>query len=227
MAFKTIRCVSHNDWLGQRYLSGTRASAVLGKNPYMNNKDAYRQIKRLDKEVDISAKHNVMFGKQAEKHIRNLFKLMKPEYEIIDPPSLEENGYAEVYVSELHSLITASCDGFVNELETGRKGILEIKTSEIMSARHKEQWNGQIPENYFIQVLHYLMALGSEYEFCEFVYMLKYTDGKDSWYVLRNEKIERSKYIDDIKFLQDREMDFITNYIEKGIEPPVIINLGD
>lgn len=227
MGFKTIRCASHQAWLGERYLSGTRASAILGKNPYMTNKDVYRQIKRLDAEVDISNKPNVVFGKEAEKHIRNLFRLMKPEYEIVDPKSIDVDGFNEVYVSEINPLITASIDGFVNELDTGRKGILEIKTSEIMSARHKEQWNGQIPENYFIQVLHELLTLGSDYAFCEFVYMLKYTDGKDTWYVIRNEKIERNDYLEDIKVLQDKELDFITNYLEKGIEPPVILDLGE
>ena len=50
----------------------------------------------------------------------------------------------------------ASLDGELVD-QDGRKGILEIKTTNILQSMQYEKWKDRIPDNYYIQVLHYLL----------------------------------------------------------------------
>ena len=70
--------------------------------------------------------------------------------------------------------MTATLDGKLVEIATGRKGILEIKTREIKNREDAENWqNGKIPDNYYIQCLHYLSVL-NDHEFAILVAKLNF-----------------------------------------------------
>ena len=64
--------------------------------------------------------------------------------------------------NEKYQWAHASLDGELTD-QDGRKGILEIKTTNILQSMQREKWRDQIPDNYYIQVLHYLLV--TEYEF--------------------------------------------------------------
>ena len=45
----------------------------------------------------------------------------------------------------------------------GRKGILEIKTTEIRRSLDRKKWDGQIPDYYYAQIVHQLLATGYDF----------------------------------------------------------------
>ena len=109
---------SREEWLKNRMngIGGSEASAIVGMNPYMSNIELW-QIKtgQLAPE-DISDKPYVKYGTEAEEHLRALFALDFPQYEV---------GYVEnnSYFNDKYPFALASLDGTLVEKETGRKGI--------------------------------------------------------------------------------------------------------
>ena len=148
---------SREEWLQHRsnYIGGSDASAILGMNPYRTNIELW-QIKtgQLVPE-DISEKPYVKYGTEAERYLRALFELDYQEYEV---EYVENN----MFLNEKYPFAHASLDGWLTD-QDGRKGILEIKTTNILQSMQKEKWNHRIPDNYYIQILHYLMV--TEFDF--------------------------------------------------------------
>jgi len=221
MAIKTI-CENDEQWNEARKLSGTRASAILGQNPYMTNVDAWEIITHRRKEKDISENEAVMFGLDAEKHIRALYALeLGGEYQVFDP---DVNGNKVVYAHADKPYLTASIDGLlVRENDSGVQesvGVLEIKTTTILNSIHRETWRDGIPQNYYIQLLHEIMVLNADFGIL--VAYLRYGD----YSVLKAYRIERKDVIDDINALYQKEVEFYEQYVATNTKPALLINVG-
>jgi predicted phage-related endonuclease len=105
----------------------------------------------------------------------------------------------------------ATLDG---ELDDGRHGVLEIKTTEIMRPNQWAEWDGKIPNHYYIQVVHQLMA--TCFDFAILKAQIKYTDKEgNKQAAIRHYHIERSDVEDDIKYLLEEERKFWTCVTEK------------
>lgn len=147
----------HASWLKARTygIGGSDASAIVGMNPYKTNIDLFEE--KIGRRVpeDISDKPYVRYGTLAEEHIRALFSMDYPEYKV----SYHEN---RILRSKAYPFLQASLDGELED-ENGRKGILEIKTTNILQSMQYEKWKDRIPDNYYIQVLHYLLVTGYEF----------------------------------------------------------------
>lgn len=195
------------EWLSNRQrIGGSDASAIVGMNPYKTNIELW-QIKtgQLIPE-DISEKPYVKYGTQAEMHLRGLFRLDFPQYEV---------EYAEnnMWINDKYPFAHASLDGWLIEKETGRKGILEIKTTNILQSMQKEKWKDCIPDNYYIQILHYLMV--TEFDFAILKAQLKYEFDGDIYLQTKHYKIERAEVEEDIKYLESSERKFWKNVQDK------------
>ena len=227
MSYKIIECKTKAEWLNGRKLSGTRAYSLLSNNARNTKQQVYRYIFNLEEEKDISEETIVKFGRMAEPHIRSLFGLMYPDYEITSPKTLDDDGCIEMYVNEEQPFMTATIDGMILDKELDRKGILEIKTATINSVASAKKWDNQVPIEYYAQILHYLLVMGDEFQFCVLVAMLKYPKKYDEEdvYVIKQYKFERSNLLKDLKILKDKENEFIAEYLEKRIEPPLTITL--
>ena len=70
----------------------------------------------------------------------------------------------------------------------------------------KEKWNHRIPDNYYVQLLHYLMV--TEFDFAVLKAQLKYDFGGEIYLQTRHYKIERSEVQDDINYLESAEKKF-------------------
>ncbi len=72
-----------NEWLANRSrIGGSDASCIVGMNPYRSNVELW-QIKTGQMiPEDISEKPYVKYGTEAEQHLRELFKLDFPEYQV-------------------------------------------------------------------------------------------------------------------------------------------------
>lgn len=190
---------SREDWLNHRErIGGSDASAILGMNPYRTNIELW-QIKtgQLIPE-DISEKPYVKYGTEAEKYLRELFKLDFPEYQVM---------YAEnnMFLNDKYNFGHASLDGWLID-QNGRRGVWECKTTNILQSMQKEKWNHRIPDNYYVQLLHYLLI--TEFDFAVLKAQLKYEFNGEIYIQTKHYKIERAEVQEDIEFLESAERKF-------------------
>ena len=199
-------------WLeNRRLLGGSDASCIVNANPWKTSFDLWQEKvgKKEPKELDDNPL--VVYGRNAESHLRELFALDYPNLKVY----YEENNS---FFNPKYPFAQASLDGWLED-EDGRLGILEIKTTTISSAVQSAKWKGQIPQNYYIQVLWYLGVMEAD-----FVYVkaqLKYEiDGTEPYTITRHYKIERADVEDDISYLMEEGRKF-WDLIQGGEEPSV------
>jgi putative phage-type endonuclease len=205
------------EWLAMRQkvgIGGSDAGTVLGLNPWCSNVQLWRYKTGQEVPPDISDKPAVIFGKKAEEHIRELFILDYPDWKI---------DYHEfwMYCNDRMSWQFATLDGELTE-DTGRRGILEIKTTTIQNKTQWDEWENGIPQRYYAQVLHQLSATGWNFAILR-AYIRYYKNG-DFRAAVRDYKIERDDVLDDIAYLREQEMRFM-DCVNSGKPPAAIITM--
>lgn len=209
-----ITLPSREEWLRKRksYIGGSDASAIVGLNPYKTNLELWEEKTGRRTPADISGKSYVQYGHNAEEHLRSLFGFDYPEYELF---------YADnnMWLSDSYPYAHASLDGWLVDSD-GRRGVLEIKTTNILQSMQKEKWNNRIPDNYYIQVLHYLMVTG--WDFAVVKAQLKSEFGGEVYLQTRHYKIERSDVQEDIQYLAHCEEKFYQNIVRDS-RPALIL----
>ena len=215
MSAGMIMLKNRDEWLKKResYIGGSEASCIIGLNPYMTNVELWEQKTGRRQREDIGDKPFVQYGTRAEEHLRELFKLDFPQYEV---------GYEEhnMWLNRDFPFAHASLDGWLLERETGRKGILEIKTTNILQSMQREKWNHRIPDNYFVQVLHYMMVC--EADFAVLKAQLKYDYDGEIFLTTKHYHIEREEVEEDIRYLEMKEQQFV-EYIRRDECPPLTL----
>lgn len=208
------------EWLKLR-LSGIGASesaAIVGQNPYMTNIDLWRIKTGRKKAEDISNNAYVVYGHAAEAPIRELFALDYPEYDVL------YGGAFDMVHNPDYPWIFATLDGRLVEKDTGRKGILEIKTTEIVRSMQREKWwsDGEpvIPQNYYCQVCWQMLATG--WDFAILHAQLKFRYQGDIRTERRTYSIERAEVLDDLEYLQQEAIRF-WGYVQRDEEPPLVL----
>ena len=200
VAVEMMQLCSREEWLQARAgrIGGSDASAILGMNPYRTNIELW-QIKtgQLVPE-DISDKPYVKYGTEAEQYLRELFKLDFPEYQVC----YEENN---MFLNGKYPFGHASLDGWLID-QNGRLGVWECKTTNILQSMQKEKWDHRIPDNYYIQILHYLLI--TEFDFAILKAQLKSEFGGEIYIQTKHYKIERSEVQADIDLLEASERKF-------------------
>lgn len=212
---------THDAWLRarQKGIGASEAAAVIGRSPWLDNVELWRRKTGRTQAPDISSNEAVAYGHVAEAPIRELFALDYPGYEVTYGGAFDMVRHPE------HPFILATLDGRLLEKDTGRRGVLEIKTTNIVRSMQKEKWWGPdgpcIPDQYYCQVCHQLLATG--WDFAVLHAQLKYHYGDDIRSERRTYFIERSEVQEDIAYLMDAEMDFWNNYVLADREPPLIL----
>ena len=202
---------NHDEWLKARTkIGGSDASAILGLNPYKNNVELFYDKAYGSEPEDISDKPYVKYGTEAEKHLRELFKLDYPQFKV---DYVENN----IWFNDKYPWAHASLDGWLTDHD-GRMGVWECKTTNILQSRQKEKWDHKIPDNYYIQVLHYLMV--TEFDFVVLKAQLKSDFGGDVYIQTKHYLIERSEVEEDIAYLIEAERRF-WEHVEAKREPPL------
>ena len=204
--------MEREEWLEERKkgIGGSDAATILGLNPYKTTIQLWEEKTGRKQAEDISDKPYVQYGTKAEDHLRELFKLDFPQYEVTH----EEN---TIIKHPTYPFLFASLDGRLINKDTGELGILEIKTTNILQSMQKEKWNDRVPDNYFIQVLHYLNVTGFSfaYLFAELIY-------SDDLQMTKTFKFERNNLVEDIEYLQEKEIEF-WKYVEEDKRPPLVL----
>lgn len=224
MAIEMKILKDHSDWLENRKngIGGSEISAVVGLNPYMSNIDLWERKTGRKEAEDISEKSYVKYGTQAEPHLRELFKLDFPQYKV---DYVENNSF----VNDKYPWAKASLDGWLEERITiddstevvVRKGILEIKTTEILNSTSREKWKNQIPQNYYCQVLFYMAVL--EADFAILKAQLKTVIDGVPYLQIKHYKIEKEDVQADMEYLMQKGSEYWNNYILADRQPPLLL----
>lgn len=213
--FKRISANSHDEWLENRKkgIGGSDAAAILGISPFKTNVDLWLEKTGQKEPDDISNEEKVKYGHDAEDPLRTLFMLDHPEYELFHDEHM-------ILQNTKYPFMQASLDGELTEIATGRKGIYEGKTTEIMNKRMLNEWNGQVPIYYYVQCLQYLIVTG--YDFVWLRAELKF-----AWDMNRKEirdyYFTKEEAINDMKYLFKKELIFWKKNIMEGVKPGLIL----
>lgn len=207
---------NREQWLQFRMsgIGASESSAVIGKNPYMSNIDLWALKTGRKKAPDISSDTHVAYGHAAEAPLRELFALDYPRYEVT------YGGEFDVVRNEQYPFIFATLDGRLTEKDSGRLGVYEGKTTEILRSMMYEKWKGQLPENYYVQLLHQLLATG--FDFAVLNAQLKRVYSDDVRTETRRYIVDRSEVEEDLAYLQEEELKF-WDYVQRDVQPPRVL----
>lgn len=203
---------TREEWLESRRqgIGGSDAGCIVGANPWKSARQLWKEKTGVDKPDDISDKPAVKFGKEAEQHLRALFLLTYPQY------TCEYHEF-RMYANDSLPFIFATLDGELTD-QDGRRGILEIKTTTIQQAKQWFEWDDCIPQHYYIQILHQLLACDWA-EYVELFAHIRYQKGEEIRAALRKYHIERSEVLSDLERLEEQEIAFYKQW-QTGTEPP-------
>lgn len=197
-----VRPESHEEWLQERQkgIGASDAGTIIGVNKWKTNVELWEEKTGRREPEDISDKPYVQYGHDAEPHIRELFALDHPELEWV-----YESPY-KIIRNEEYPWLFCTPDGELQD-SMERQGGLEIKTTEIMNGRQWEEWNGRIPDTYYAQVCHQMLATG--WEFVWLRAQIKFTtrDGEKRAET-RDYYIDRAEVEEDLKTLLEEEIAF-------------------
>lgn len=213
------------EWLKNRgAFGGSSASAIFGANPYMSALDVYCSAinPNINEYEDDNPNEIQKYGQDAESIIRDLVKLnFAKKYDTQEP-----NGFT-MYRRIDKPFMTATLDGIMVEKSSGEKDILEIKTHIVLNGNDLENWEERLPQNYFIQGIHYLAVVNDTkgVRFACKLQWLDYATGLPEKEEIRYYYIDREKHLKDIAYLEEVETDFYHNHIEKRIPPNITISL--
>lgn len=209
--------MNREEWLKKRQKSigGSEVSCLLGLNPYMNNVQLWELKTGRRQPENIDHKDYVRYGLDAEKHLVNLFALDFPQFKVMP------NRRNTLIKHKKYPFITATLDGKLIELETGEEGVLEVKTTSILQSMSREKWINQIPDNYFCQVVYYLLVTGFSFAYLKAQLKTDY-DG-DVLLNTRHYKINREEVQGDIDLLLEKSIEFWNDYVLADVCPPLVL----
>lgn len=208
---------THDAWLEERKkgIGASDAGTIIGVNRWKTNVELWEEKAGLRQPEDIGHKPYVQYGHDAEPHIRAIFSLDHPELRVTyDSP------YKIIRNDELQ-FIFCTPDGEIEELDTGRRGGLEIKTTQILNGRQWSDWNDRIPDQYYCQVCHQMLATGWDFVWLRAQIKWHTRDGElrlDT----REYLIERNGAQDDIEAIKEAEIEFWDN-VQNKRQPALLL----
>lgn len=209
---KYIDYSNREEWLKGRIhsLGASEVASVLGMG-FQNPIDVWEEKTGVKPHKEFKGDKRVDYGSQAEEHLRCLFALKnKGKYEVEYFPY-------RTYFHEKYGFLHATLDGELTRIEDAEKGVWECKTVFIMSRRELEEWEGKIPNKYYIQVLDQMAIMN--YKFAVITAEIISSDGNSE---IRNYTIERTEDVEnDIRYVIKEAVDFWTKYVIPKKKPPI------
>lgn len=162
---------NREDWLADRKrgIGASEAAAIYGVSRWSDPVRLWEEKCGLRESKDLSGVNYVEEGRRAEGPMGDLFAALHPEYR------LDKRPYDMLYQTD-RPWLYATLDGELTEIETGSRGILEIKKHDILGRQDLRQWDGRIPSHYYTQICHQFLATG--FSFAWLWALLVYWNGK-------------------------------------------------
>lgn len=211
MGLERISFPDRENWLEgrRRGIGGSDAAAVTGFSKWKTTTVLWEEKCNLREVKDISGDEAVQRGVRMEDAIRSFFCASHPEL------AVEHHAYDILYQSE-RPWLYATLDGEAADAD-GRKGILEIKTASPNGKAGWAEWDGAVPQGYYVQILHQLLASGYT-----FAYLQAALYGRNGDVTLREYSFDRKDCEADLVWLLEKELTF-WNCVQQGIRPGVPI----
>lgn len=214
---KRIECKNRKAWEKERSkgIGGSDAAAVVGQNKYMTNIELWRIKTGKEEAENISKKQCVIYGHKAEKPMIELFKLDYPEFEVI------RNPYT-VLVNDEYEWLRGTLDAELLHRESRTYGIFEAKTTTCYNSEQFMRWNGQIPNNYYVQLLHYFL-IDKRFKFAILKALINFVDNyKMKASSTRHYLVKREEVENDLEYLFSAEKEF-WSCVELDKEPKILV----
>lgn len=215
--FTRLESVDRDCWLEERKrgIGGSDASALIGESPWKTLRELWQDKFSKEKPKEILTP-SIVYGTNAEEPLRKLYELKHLEQDVQYLPNVilerKKLGY---------DWMRYSPDGLIYEHETGRKGILEIKTASLNNRESIMKWeNNSIPNQYYIQTLHGLLVTG--FDFVTITAELRYYDGRVE---IVERTFTRDEVQDDIDYLEEKEKEVWDTYFATKKEPPILLKI--
>ena len=227
---ETISLIHNSpEWLAFRRtgIGGSDAAAILGKSHFKTNVDIWEEKVGLKQAEDISKKEYVVYGKKAEDSLVKLFEIDFPQYKVKINKRIVYKREKKIVLTDKNYLpedidaILAQAKELTDK-KTKAEGFLETKTNELFNNYDFKNWDGQIPEHYYIQVLHYFIVTGREFAVVKVRIRHKDKYGE----AMATEKhftYYRKDILADLKFLYLKEYEFWHKYVLPKKRPPLIL----
>ncbi|MDR1426087.1 MAG: YqaJ viral recombinase family protein [Rickettsiales bacterium] len=174
----------------------------------ISNVDLWKLKTGRTVEEDISGKDCVIRGVALEPLLREIYARLNPDV------TVNHDDYTLVRHPKYDYLL-ATLDGIITGPD-GKRGILEIKTCQLNGYNYVD-WQNRIPDNYYCQILHYLLVTGFDYAV---VFALLLGREQHSIKTYRFEARERKR---EIIYLKEKEIEFWEEYVLEDREPPLIL----
>ena len=205
------------EWLALRTkgIGASDAAAILGLSNWKTNQELWEEKVGLRQRKEVSNLERVAYGQFAEKHLIALFKLQ----------------YADRYKVRVDKNVVyfrngfqfASLDAELTDLQTGEKGIHEDKTVLADSSLVWEKWRDKLPDQYYVQLLHQILATGWKFTIInpEFRWIDK--DGEVATRTRRIKlHVDDEQVAEDLKILDEAEHEF-WGYVQRRERPPLAL----
>jgi putative phage-type endonuclease len=217
--------MDRTEWLAEREkgIGGSEAAAILGMNPYMSNVELWEYKTGRRQREDKDSPY-MEYGRKAEEALIELFRLDYPKYKVIMPEAytLQRNKEYPYILGTVDAELSSELEEEVANKPV-RKGFLEVKTTNILASGQKEQWNEMIPQNYYVQCLHYLLV-NPEYEYFYLKAQLKSIwRGEEVRLTTKHYYFERKTLEGDLKYLREKEIEFWEEYVKKDVRPNLVL----
>lgn len=186
------------EWLAFRQtgIGGSDAACILGLSRFRSNTDLWLEKTGQKLPDDIADKPYVKYGTDAENLLFRLFALDHPQYTAIDSKDrIYKRGF-----------MFASLDGELIDNTTSEHGIFECKTNSAHSKADLDKWENRIPDDYYAQVLHYLIVTGYKFVILKAQIKLEYADPLEI--ITKHYRFDREDLLADMKILYTAETRF-------------------
>lgn len=204
------------EWLEKRKegIGGSDAAAIMGYSKYKTAVDIWNDKVIGAQDEDIADNFR-SYGKKMEPCLVKMFEINFPNYKVT------YNKDNNIVKKNDKEFLIATVDALLEEKDTGRNGILEIKTAFITNERSYLEWNNRIPDAYYIQLLHYMNVLDVEFAILNVNMHFGFdtTNPEERVFKLQHYVLERKDYEEDIVKIEQEETEFWNNNVLKKVKP--------
>ncbi len=215
--YKVLNFKDREQWLKERRfgIGGSDASVLVDENPWKTLRELWQDkfSKTEPKEIYTPA---IVYGTKAEEPLRQLYALkhLNQDVQYMKDVILERK-------KQGYEWMRYSPDGLIYDFETQKKGILEIKTASLNNYDSIAKWkDNSLPNNYYIQTLHGLLVTG--FDFVTLTAELRYYDGRVE---IVERTFNRDEVLDDLEYLESKELEVWNTYFAKKKEPPILLKI--
>ncbi len=187
--------LTHEEWLAERRKSigGSDAAAIVGMNPYVTPYMLWAdKTGRLPDKPDNEAMRQ---GRDLEQYVADRFT---------EATGRRVRRHTAMFHNPAYPFAHANIDRAV----VGEPAGLECKTTSVMNL--KKFKNGEYPENYYVQCVHYLAVTGWKRWYLAVVIL----NQGFKWFTIERDQAE-------IDALMQAEKDFWNAYVAPDTPPPV------